>query len=572
MPDSRSTKPPSDSPADLADLVGRAILPPDLRDARPLVKLDWVLSLPDPKAFVADLGNEELYLLFQDIGRGDAYPLLEYATPAQMRGLVDLDAWRGSELVLPRWLEWLDLALAADTDVAIRFVEAQDDELLEWLFIKDVQVHPSDFDRDEVPDELAVLDSPDGLYLVSVPHEHPMADRARQIMKLLWAADMDRARVIFQQAQFDLPASVEEYMGFFRAGRLQDMGFDTPEDAPAVFSAINPEGLRDALRRRLVDERPRRSAIDAHDASGLVLRGATPPDLLAAAAAGLDGEARGAFAQGFTFLVNRVFLATTQDLSRTDDLPLAGRHAAFLTNLGLQFASDDDVEIATRILERAWPVELFQLGHSLTLRLALKARRVLRRAGTDHGLSLFGSPSDEALQAVGLARPLLFEGAVDSARLGYRPFATLAELARIEGMVDDAHEVLRFFETDLGFSPEAIFEAPSIAALSDESRRHIRLATLFRTGLAHALLSDVFRFAPLDRADLEAFARAAFTRDGTLSRVVEGALAGTREGAHEAVGRFIDAAMQELVATLGRVRSDDLETRFVSELLLVSGD
>lgn len=558
---------------DLATLIGRAQIPAEVRAAGGLKELDYILNLPAPAELVGGLATEELYLLLQDIGTTDSYALLEYASDAQFVGLVDLDAWHRRELDLTRLVSWLDLALAVDLDTGLRFLNAQDDETLEWLFMEgEIDIHPSDLEPSDVPDEREVFQSPDGMYWLTVPGEHPLVDRIPQLMKLLWAADGDRARVLFQQARADIGASVTEYMTQFRDGRLQDMGFDTYEGALAVFSRTDPKALRAEVRAGLAEREPLRPAQLGARARDLVLKGVSAPDLFARALARLDAPERARFGEAFTFLVNRVFQALTGDLSRTDDLPIAARHAAALLNVGLGFVADEDEETAARVLEKVWPLELFQAGYSLTLDLAVRARRVLARAGHARGLTLFGPPIDEALGAVALPRPLLYEGLVDPALVGLRPFATLAELARLEVVLSDAEVVVDFFEARFGLTPEAVLDSPVLDALDRDARRRVRLATLVRTGLANLLLTDAFAFAPLDREGLAAFARAAFDARGELSPLLARAQANLVEAAPPAVGRLVEGALDAVVMALGRVRPEDLDPRYAGELFLVAPD
>jgi len=561
----RPTLPPSH---DLAELAGRRRFPAELRNAGGMKKLDHLLELATTSDFVRELATEELFLLIHDIGKQDAYPLLAHASEEQLAGLVDLDAWQKDRLVLSRWIEWLDLALAVDTDTALRFVNAQDEETLEWLFINDVTIHGRDLEPSDVPDELQCYASPDGLYWVTVHQEHDLADRIPQIMKLMWAADIDRARLIFEQARFDLPSSVEEYMLKFRSGRIRDLGFEPASDAPAVFTRLDARALRTEVRSQL-EERPRVHSVEVGAViEDLVLRGVRPPTLLGEALSGLDEAGREAFGEAFTFLVNRVFMAMTGDTSRVDDLPAAARHAAAGVNLGLAYLADEDPETGTRVLERVWPVELFQTGHSLVFELAQRARRLESRAGAARGLALFGAPVDALLHGLALPRPLLFSGFVDAARVDYEPFAKLADLTRAEVAVADAETVIGFFERQLGFTPAAVFDAPSLADLPADARERIRLATLLRTAIAQLLLVDELRFEPLAEDELTAFARVAFTKDGQVSQLLAGVVERLTAEVPDAVRTFARKAVDELARTIGGVRAEDVDPRFTGDLFL----
>ncbi len=201
---------------DLATLTGRAQIPAAVRAKGGMAQLNWVLSLERVEEFVGALATEELYLLMSDIGAQDAYHLMEYATDEQLGGLVDLDVWVGERVELPRWITWVDRALEVGYETALRFIRATEPELIELLVTKDVQVHPNDLDLDEVPDELAAFQTPDGAFWVTLPRGHELEARLPELMKLLWAADGGVMRDIFQASRFELPSPLEETLRHFR--------------------------------------------------------------------------------------------------------------------------------------------------------------------------------------------------------------------------------------------------------------------------------------------------------------------------------------------------------------------
>ncbi len=553
---------------DLASLTGRSTLPPALWRANGMKRLDWVLGLPDPAGYVESLATEELFLLMRDIGEHDAYPLLEYATPEQIQGIHDLALWTRNEVQLDRWIKWLDLAQAVDLDTAIKYVQSTEPELIELLFCKDIQVHAADLDPDTVPDELALFQTPDGTFWVTVPHEHELAERLPGLMKLLWAADMDRMRDIFQASRFELASQLEETLIRFRGGRLEDMGFPSPDEAAELYERVEPRGTREALLQMVAERQivppPTQGAV----AQDLALSGVRPPDLLGAALRQLSSDERAQFAQGFTYLVNKVFMARSGDLGQTDDLPVAAGEAAALVNLGLAYAAREDVDQASDLVRFTWPEQLFRLGYGLTAELGLKARKLRRRAGASLDLHVFGTPTEETLEGAALPRPVFFEGLDERARVGWRPFATLADVSHVEAVIHEADAVLTFFETRLGFSPEALMGA-ALGELTTDERRQVRLETLLRTGIAQALLTEAFSFAPLSREDVAAFVKLAFAEDGTLTPLVRGALDRLAGDLDPALVAWMEAAMADLVSAFGRVAAHDLDPNYVAELLLV---
>ncbi len=528
-------------------------------------RLDWILQLANPREFVQDLAAEELYLMMRDIGEHDAYALLEHSSDEQLRAIQDLDIWTGNSVQLPRWFEWMDRALAVGQRTALRFIENTEDELLQLLMLGDVAVHTNDLDLNEVPDELDIIAAPDGMFIFTAPNGSDIAQRLPHLLKLMWAQDMDRMRAICQAARFELKSPLEEQMLHFRNARLSELGFPSPDESLDIFRYVSPTATRASIQRdmTLLERPPLASAPSLGAvAQDLAIRGVTPPRLLARALEQLDDTRRAGFGQAFTFLVNKVFMARERDLQQTDQLPDAGRHAAALTNLGLAWLAEEDVDRATALLDYVWPETCFRVGHSLTLELALQARRLRARAGTNRGLFLFGDPVDATLEAVAQPQPMYLEGLdPGSDAPTWRPFTTLHELGVVAVRLVDADQVLEFFERRLGFSPDALLKA-GLAGVSEDDRRHVRLATLLRTAVANAALGEAVAFTPLDGQALKTFMT---TRDAWRPAIE----AVTGEAVTPQVRTFVEDAMDVLERALGAVAVHELDPRYAQELFLV---
>lgn len=558
------------SRTDLAIALGRGRLPAEIQRAGGMQRLNWILDLAEPEGFIRELATEELYLLIKDIGEHDANVLLEYATPEQLQGIVDLEVWEKDEPKLDRWIRWLDLARGVNLETAFSYIRATEPELIQLLFTGEIKVYGKDLDIDEVPDDFLPLMSPDGTFWVVIERKHELADRLSDLMKLLWGADMKRMLDIFQTSRFELPSGVKEQLVQFRRGRLEDMGFVAPEDALEVYRRVDPRAVRRQIREQL-EELPRYHPLSQGTVvEDLALLGAPTPDMVSLAIELLSPEERANFGQALTYLINRLFMARTGDTSQTDELPDAAREATSLVNLGLAYLADEHGETAAEVLRRVWPQQIFEVGNSLVLELGERARKLLARAGADEDMHLFSTPTAEVLEGLALQRPLYFEGSVAGGAATYRPFATLAELSRAEVRTEDAAAVLGFFEVRLGFSPEALM-SDAIGGVSDDTKRQVRFETLFRTGLANALLGDAFTFSPLSRSDVAAFLKLAVA-DGGRSQALNEALTQAETGASDNTRAWMARTLDELVEALGRVSVYDLDPRYAAQLLLVRED
>src|SRR5690606_32193387 len=82
-----------------------------LAGPRGVRRIDALLSQEDAKAAVAALAPSEVYELVHEVGFEDAQALIELATPEQIRGCFDLDAWNKDQLEVSSLKPWL-VALA----------------------------------------------------------------------------------------------------------------------------------------------------------------------------------------------------------------------------------------------------------------------------------------------------------------------------------------------------------------------------------------------------------------------------------------------------------------------------
>ena len=538
-----------------------------------MAALNWILSAEDPGELVQSVSTPDLYFMMKDIGLADSHVLLELATIDQISGLLDIDLWTKHRLDLDRWRDWVNMARTHSVDTAMKVVKASEPELLQLLFMKDVKVHTQDLDLDTVPDTLRLVPSPDGVFWFTIPVEHPMADELHPLLKLLWATDMTLMRDISQTARFELLSSVEETLVRFREGRLAEMGFASPDESLGVYAYLKPTSSRQRVREELetLSGLPRvGEGLIAQDA---LIEVVEVSELLATVINAMDAETRERFAQGVTYLVNKVFMARTADLSQTDALPEVGQHVGALMNLGLLYLADESVERASKVVEKVWPEELFRVGHSLTLDLSKPARKISARAGRHLEMRLFGSPVDECLEGLCRRPPQLYEGLVDPAKMTWRDVGDLSELSRLSVIIEDAHHVLSFFEDQLGFSPDAL-RAHTFTKVSEDAVEAIDFRTLFRTGLAQTLLCDAFSFQPLTRSEFATFLQTAYTVNGDVvaqSAVMMRVLEDLTAQVDPQVARWIEQTVDDLGLALGRVQAYDLDPSFTAGLILTEG-
>src|SRR5687767_16015174 len=78
-----------------------------LAGPRGVRRIDALLSADDAAGAVAALAPNEIFELVHEVGFEDAQDLIALATPAQIQGCFDLDAWNKDQLDVAPLKPWL---------------------------------------------------------------------------------------------------------------------------------------------------------------------------------------------------------------------------------------------------------------------------------------------------------------------------------------------------------------------------------------------------------------------------------------------------------------------------------
>ena len=178
-----------------------------------------------------------------------------------------------------------------------------------------------------------------------------------RLLALLFESDYWFYFRMLQSVTWELPTENEEWALRWRAGRLQDLGFPTWEDAMAIYA----QPRRDELER-LPDAAPPIGEWHLPVFMPELPAVADAQLSLFRAAAGLDDEARRAFAYAFLALANQVAVADKLPLGDAESIPKAIEKAAQLASRGLDsLAARFEVDPVV-VLRRAPLVRLFRVG------------------------------------------------------------------------------------------------------------------------------------------------------------------------------------------------------------------
>jgi hypothetical protein len=317
--------------------------------------------MPEPENVVPALPEAELVFTVKGIGRADTAWLLAYATDDQLRACVDLDAWNDLTPNRETLAEWIATFAEADDDTLTRGVQALDPELISlWLQDRcDVVMKPPDSEDQgwQPPGGGVTLDGQ--FYLISKRGGDDL-DVATRLLTLLFDTDYWFYFRMLQSVAWEQPAENEEFALRWRAGRLQDLGFPTWEEAMAIYA--HP---RDDELSRLPDAAPPMGEWHLPVFMPELPAAADSKLSLFRAAALLDDEARRSFAYAFLALANQVAVAEKLPLGDAESIPAAIEKAAQVASRGLDALAERFAVEPVEVLRRAPLARLFRVGAHL---------------------------------------------------------------------------------------------------------------------------------------------------------------------------------------------------------------
>ncbi len=538
-------------------------------------KVEFLLTLPDTRRAVQALAPDEFALLIQEVGLEDCGELLALASPRQLQTCVDLDAWQGDELDGPEFSKWLRLVHSAGPALAERFVAAQEDGLLAlWLaqHLRVNEVH-DDMEIPEDEEHLEVFRSPDMTMDLMAAADDEELPTIRALINTLFRQSLLRGRALLRAIQWELPTQLTEDMLQFRNTRLDEMGMGDRGTAREMYAFVEPSAQKQSWIAQLRGTGGPAAAVprpylpdDEPPRLGLTLQQAMVGAFLPRVMLRLPLEDEERLRLALSRLCYRAQSARAAKPSAIGELPRWSRHAISVLGLGLQYASDNDEGYAAILLQSLPVVDIFRVGHSLTVLLHHQARKLRSWLGGDSHLAVL-SPADADLVR-GLCLPLpLVNAQVPEQDLGdWQQWTQLR--SHLKGILG-ACQVL---QTLAGQPLAAVLQR----LVADEPLAN--LGTLFNTALARGVLGLPPPLAPLTVAQALQFRRVAFEKaDIAVSlrtKAIEALCTLLAQPSDEATALtdLANTALTELADHWGPLAPGEFDPRFVGSAVWLQVD
>lgn len=428
---------------DIFQLDDRAALAKKPRD-----RMNALLEAKDTAAAVQALDPIEFYDLYHAVGPADAMALVEYAAPEQVQTCLDLDIWRDDQMRDEHLAPWVEQLLAVPDEKFAEFWRELDPEVLALYLSRNIRLYMAEDKNDEVdiPDNESpnIAQTPDFTYWIAYPEDADKAELLRQLVEKLYAVlGIEKAWSSLEAMHFEMGSDLEEQAYRFRTERIREYGYMPRHEAAALFANVDVSAETDSIRKEIQAD--------------LYVQAYPSTSKLDAALAALDSTA----AENCYFARILAKIGASESL-KTQLLSIAQQVATFdgfqphetqgfedsmllavaTINLGLEYASELDDEVAMRILNHVALKRLFRLGYSLTIELQRKARILLSRGHLsiidDEPMSLLTTSQRDTIEGLLLDRPR-------PSHTSLTPFMTLHDMHHAASAIADVATRELFF-------------------------------------------------------------------------------------------------------------------------------
>jgi len=384
-----------------------------LREAPSKERMEMIIADPAGMELARGLRPQELYWTIKDIGPADAVALLALASPEQLGFILDMELWPRAAFSRKQALEWLGYLVDAGEETVVEQLRHLDPELLLLILTHEIAVGggvgelASDDERTTGWDH-----SFDNLYFISF--RNPKSSRLiGTLLDIAFRLDHDLYQTLMEGVKNGIESELEEEEGAFRTGRLADLGFPARDEAISIYARIDPDSFAPASEeKKLLPGSAEFPPAPIRDGS-----------LLARTLGRLDPDG---LLHELNYLMNSALVV--EDAPHLDSEGVQGvmeRVSGYLA-IALEFLCGDDEERAAAVLKREPLKRLFQLGHALVLRLKKKTE----------GIAGAGYAAGRVLEGLRADRPKFYRGLDGDGVDGYREFAAMADVKKIEEFLE----------------------------------------------------------------------------------------------------------------------------------------
>ncbi len=468
-----------------------------LLSLRPKARLDVLLNHPNTLALVRQLPAQDLFITLKEVGLSDSLEILELVSPEQFQSFLDLDAWHHGRLDPIAMGTWLEAMASANPKRAVQAFRELDVELISLLLKMYAQVF--DVNAEEEPQEMGLAHSttPDGRYIVVLnaeKSEENIVYFLKEALEQLYQRDFSFAQRLIENVRWETISILEEEALQWRDGRMQDMGFAPFSEERDILAYVDHAAKSHS-------HAPNIHASDKPNTS-VLLHEIKTNRFFYQALSNASTELKQRVLNELVTTANRVHVAMGIDLGDTTALFDTVTHTLNTIETAMAYLSKGDSVQLQYVLAQNTMLRLFQIGHSLALKIGRDFRKVILdpNAGlSGSGLLRLDSPLAEVAAGILLSEPMYYAGLSDPKKIDYRRFENLNDVGSTAAAI--AESIFRSYL--IGPKGIGVTEEKIRAMDSDDKAKMPTHSVLLATWLCHQLLGSEPSLLPLEQLQIE---------------------------------------------------------------------
>ncbi|RKX61240.1 MAG: hypothetical protein DRP29_00910 [Thermodesulfobacteriota bacterium] len=462
-----------------------------------------ILYSPYPEGLVKNLPPQELFLTLKASSLDLSVELLSYAKGTQIQFMFDIDAWYKDRIKSERVASWLILLFQAGEDKVLEWLRIADWDFLIAIFQKFVKVYkkPDDMDLLEAMDFLPPY-TLDDFYFIEFKND-ALEFYFRRMIEIIREELPELYMPLMESIIWEIPIEVEERAYRWRNGRLADEGIPEYFEALDIYSYIHPKSIRKVEPRYLATE----DEEEATPPINIMIYEEKKDELFIFKALSLirDPKQIERIKKELAWITNKVVVVDHVVIDDIEQIRESLEKVWGALNLGLEYLSLENLDVAKRILEEHFLEDIFKVAQTTFKELRKFALELTNSKEFDSSLIKYlDQPYQGYLQGV-LVKKIneikLFQPQKIGTSQEYVVFRKYNQIRMVRRYIEEIGYIAPLIQKAFGSPLGWIQEVNKIGRNFDA--KFITWSSLILTALAYWIYNKEFAFKALPRSAWE---------------------------------------------------------------------
>lgn len=462
-----------------------------------------ILYSPYPEGLVKNLPPQELFLTLKASSLDLSVELLSYAKGTQIQFMFDIDAWYKDRIKPERVASWLILLFQAGEDKVLEWLRIADWDFLIAIFQKFVKVYkrPDDIDLVEAMDFLPPY-TLDDFYFIEFKND-ALEFHFRRMIEIIREELPELYMPLMESIIWEIPIEVEERAYRWRNGRLADEGIPEYFEALDIYSYIHPKSIKKIEPKYLTAEDEEESTPPIN----IMIYEEEKDELFIFKALSLiqDPKQIERIKKELAWITNKVVVVDHVVIDDIEQIRESLEKVWGALNLGLEYLSLENLNVAKRILEEHFLEDIFKVAQTTFKELRKFALELTNSKEFDSSLIKYlDQPYQGYLQGV-LVKKIneikLFQPQKIGTSQEYVVFRKYNQIKMVRRYIEEIGYIAPLIQKAFGSPLGWIQEVNKIGRNFDA--KFITWSSLILTALAYWIYNKEFAFKALPRSAWE---------------------------------------------------------------------